>query len=344
MTSGSSNISLAEFGQTLVFALAVPVLAQGYLDLVKKLRNNPELAKLATEKGVDAILSGDSAEIAGLRKHNKELVTIAEKEAEKTMTDAVKAHFPEHAIIGEELGFQPGNQIRWVFDPVDGTSAMIRTALMEAFGLPISEPVPAFGITVAMVDGDEAVLGIVTQLQPQHNTLFASNAWVGEKGKLTLHNGSAVKLSPLPATLAECGLASTVPQVMFNTPEKWSGYQALMEATGSTIPDQNCIGFMQLLGKSNTHIVYEADLAYHDAAALVPILKGAGITVSDSTGQDLRFPESAIKKEFSVLAAQPALHTQALDCIRKGVPPERNTYINRNKADRGYANKFPVNG
>lgn len=341
MSLYQKNISLAEFGQHIVIELAVPALVQGYSDLVNKLAANQELVQLAKECGIDAVLSGNSGDISALRKQNKELVTVAEKVAESLMAAAVKEHFPEHAIVGEEHGFQPGGNIRWVFDPVDGTSAMIRTAITQAFGLPAQHPLPAFGITAAVVDDDEAVLGIVAELQPINGVLNVANIWIGEKGEPTVLNGKTVAGKTDGNTLASSTIACTVPDVMFHTREKWGGYQALAEATAGCITDQNCIGFMKLMNEDNSiDIVYEADLAYHDAAAIIPILNGAGITTSNGNGDALRFPENAITHEFSILAAQPDLHKMALECIKKGVSPERNSFAGGNNINKGYAQKF----
>ena len=124
-----------------------------------------------------------ASQIIETKKNNKEFVTTAEKEAERLMTLAVKKRYPEQAIVGEEHGYTTGSQTRWVFDPVDGTSAMIRTAMAEAFDLPLSHPTPSFGVTVAIVDNDDVILGIVTELQPRHGTLLAVNTWVGMKNK-----------------------------------------------------------------------------------------------------------------------------------------------------------------
>ncbi len=323
----------------------MPVLAKGYSHLLERLKQDKIIADIVAKEGIDALLSGNNNAISDLRKGNKELVTVAEKEAEQRMTEAVKERFPEHAVIGEECGFHPGNHIRWIFDPVDGTSAMIKTAVAEAYGIELAPPAPSFGITIAVADGDEAILGIVTQLEAAGGTLRAVNTWMGEKGRPTRLNGSAVSLPNAHETLANSGLACTVPQVMFNSREKWSGWQALMEATRACVTGQNCIGFMKLLQKnSGIHIAYESDLAYHDAAALVPILEGAGIKVSDHEGRELHFPETATRQEFTLLAASPSLHAEALLYIKRGVPEARNRFAERNNMNHGYAEKFPAKG
>lgn len=334
---------LIQFSQGLITDFALPVLSKGYGNLVQTLRQNRELASLAKEHGLGEVLSSDHPEIARLKKSNKELVTSAEKEAESLMAQAVRNRYPGHAIVGEEHGYQPGNQTRWVFDPVDGTSAMIRTAMAEAFGVSLSKLAPSFGITVAIVEDDKAILGIVSELKPFKDGLAAANTWLGASNQPTLCNGRGVNLPQAPATLTDATLASTVPEVMFNTFEKWSGYQALAEATSACITDQNCVGFVRLLQEqSGIDIVYEADLAYHDAAALVPVLQGAGVRVTDDKGQPLRFHDSAIAQEFRVLAAQSDLHSKALEKILAGVPTGKNQFKISGSMHQGYAQKFPA--
>lgn len=337
------DTSLAEFGHSIITKLAVPVLSQGYSDLVQRLKANRELAKIVVEQGIDAVLSGDSEAMASLRKNNRELVTTAEQEAEFLMTAAVKKRFPGHAIIGEELGFTPGGHIRWVFDPVDGTSAMIKTAMAEAYSIRLGSPAPTFGVTLAVIEGSQLILGIVAELEARDGSLSAVNIWIGEKDTPPQYNNKPIKLPQVPQKLKDANVACTVPQIMFGTKEKWSSWQALAEGTQSVITGQNCVGYMKLMQEgSNIHIVYEADLAYHDAAALVPILESAGLTVSDGQGLPLKFPEAARTREFSILAAAAPLHKQALDTILKGVAPDKNSFAKRVLADNGYANKFPA--
>jgi len=65
--------------------------------------------------------------------------------------------------------------------------------------------------------------------------------------------------------------------------------------------------------------------------------------VMDYIAEQLVFPEAAITKKFSILAAQPLLHRQALEAIRKGVSPEKNAFGKTDATDNGYTDKFPVN-
>ena len=53
------------------------------------------------------------------------LVTIADKESEALVIRGIQSHYPDHAILAEESGVteaQPGANVRWIIDPLDGTT------------------------------------------------------------------------------------------------------------------------------------------------------------------------------------------------------------------------------
>src|SRR5690348_17063286 len=53
-------------------------------------------------------------------------VTIADREAEQIVRARIAASFPDHAILGEEMGESKGNpDYRWLIDPIDGTVAFV---------------------------------------------------------------------------------------------------------------------------------------------------------------------------------------------------------------------------
>jgi hypothetical protein len=130
--------------------------------------------------------------------------------------------------------------------------------------------------------------------------------------------------------------------MMFGDFKKWGQFQALLDGTGSFVPDQNCIGFMHLL-EGRTHIVVERDLTLPDSAAFVPILTSAGFKATDHEGKPLRFDKAARDGEYLVLVAHPDLHGAALTLFMDGMPGNRNRF-DPNKGDHGYAQKFPGGG
>jgi histidinol-phosphatase len=75
-------------------------------------------------------------------------VTLADRSAERLIRSAIEARFPDHAILGEEYGEQPGSgtaAFRWIIDPIDGTKSFI-------------SGVPLYGVLIGLeIDGQVAV-------------------------------------------------------------------------------------------------------------------------------------------------------------------------------------------
>jgi len=59
-----------------------------------------------------------------IKKSDKDLVTPIDREVERFLTEAIRARFPTHDIIGEEHGKQVhGGDWCWIIDPIDGTTS-----------------------------------------------------------------------------------------------------------------------------------------------------------------------------------------------------------------------------
>lgn len=61
-------------------------------------------------------------------KANDTPVTIADQKAEQLIRSRIEKKYPDHAIIGEELGEngKEGTSHRWYIDPIDGTKSFMR--------------------------------------------------------------------------------------------------------------------------------------------------------------------------------------------------------------------------
>lgn len=333
---------------------AVDELRAGYAELVGRLAASGELRELAQRGGVGAVVASDAPEIAALRKAGRELATEAERAAEARMRQTLRTALPGHAVVGEELGAdgEDGDAL-WVIDPVDGTSAMVRCAIADAFGLPLGPPRPAFGITIGVLRGDEPVVGVVVELSAADGALTRASTWLGVAGGPTTRDGVPVAAVGAPPQLADAVLACTVPEVMFASRAARTRFARVRDATRELVVDLNCIGYMRLLG-GGVDIVIEADLALPDAAALIPPLAGAGVVVTDHAGRPPRFDADARAGEYRLLAAAPELHRQALAALNaaaRGGPAPAGGDALRPADDggarpdatvhAGYARKFP---
>jgi myo-inositol-1(or 4)-monophosphatase len=86
--------------------------------------------------------------VTAQRKADHTLVTVADREVETFLRQALKEAFPADSLLGEEMGTQAGSSGRvWAIDPIDGTAAY-------ASGLPV------WGVSLGIIHHWEPVAGI----------------------------------------------------------------------------------------------------------------------------------------------------------------------------------------
>ena len=102
-----------------------------------------------------------------------DLVSEADLEAERAVRRVLEARRPQDAILGEEGGATGEGELRWVIDPLDGTTNFL-------FG------VPQFAVSVACEDRDGGLVGVV--LDPVRDESFAAT----RSGAAEL-NGTAIR-------------------------------------------------------------------------------------------------------------------------------------------------------
>src|SRR5262249_49545765 len=78
-------------------------------------------------------------------------VTEADTAVERALRDRLGEVRPDDAIVGEEYGASEGADggRRWIVDPIDGTKDYVRG-------------VPVWATVVALQDGDQATVGVVS--------------------------------------------------------------------------------------------------------------------------------------------------------------------------------------
>lgn len=192
-------------------------------------------------------------------------VTQADRAAEEAMRRILTAEAPTDGIIGEEFGAtRPSASRQWVLDPIDGTISFMA-------GRPI------FGTLIALLDGGFPVLGIIDQP-------ISGERWAGALGQPTLFNGAIAETRRCRA-LADAVLASSGPQYFDDHAAEH--FMALAAKTSRrTVWGGDCYNY-GLLASGHIDLVVETGLKLHDYAALVPIVEGAGGTMSDWNGDPL---------------------------------------------------------
>jgi len=95
-----------------------------------------------------------------------DLVTDADKAAERLVLDLLQRHRPDYAILAEESGRlgNPDSELLWAIDPLDGTTNY-------AHQLPIAS------VSIALLRGDEPQLGVI--YDPFRDELFRAAIGLG---------------------------------------------------------------------------------------------------------------------------------------------------------------------
>ncbi|MCX6797472.1 MAG: inositol monophosphatase [Candidatus Doudnabacteria bacterium] len=109
----------------------------------------------------------------------RNLLTEVDGKIEKMIRQKIHQHFPNHKIIGEELGWKKNgkNDMVWIIDPIDGTTNF-------------SRGIPLCCISLALWDKDSPRLGII--YNPITNQLYSA-----QKGKGAKLNGKKIKVSKI---------------------------------------------------------------------------------------------------------------------------------------------------
>ncbi|WP_141342988.1 histidinol-phosphatase [Bradyrhizobium sp. USDA 3458] len=214
-------------------------------------------------------------------------VTIADRAVELRLRERIEARFPEHGIIGEEIGAKPGGAFTWIVDPIDGTRSFIS-------GFPL------FGTLIALTYQQQPFCGLI-------DVPFTGERWVAKPGVARFGDGLA--RTSACESIADARFYTTSPD-MFRKGEM-GPFERLSRAARMRRFGGDCYIY-GLLASGHCDIVLETGLQPYDYMALVPIVQGAGGCITDWEGCPL-----SIHSEGRVLAtATPRLHAEALALIQ----------------------------
>ena len=211
-------------------------------------------------------------------------VTAADREAEDIIRSALKAAFPDHAILGEERGREGEGAFLWLVDPLDGTKSFVRGT-------------PFFSTQIALMHGEDLVLGV------SHAPLYGETMWARRGGGAWL-DGQRVRVSST-GSVAEAALSVGNIKSLAQDAGGWQALGGLVEAVNRTRGYGDFCHY-HLLARGALDIVIESDVNILDIAALAVIVREAGGTFTDLAGAPLSLATR------SVLASVPALHAPLL--------------------------------
>jgi histidinol-phosphatase len=195
-------------------------------------------------------------------------VSDADTAVERAIRDIIGRERPSDAISGEEFGTDGDARRRWVIDPIDGTKNFVRT-------------VPVWATLIALLDGDEPVVGVVSApaLGRRWWAARGSGAWAvvnsGQPRRLTVSR--VAKLSD--ASLSYASLSGWTQLGLREA------FVALTDAVWRSRAYGDFWSYM-LVAEGAVDIAAEPELSLWDMAALAPIVTEAGGRFTGVNGVD----------------------------------------------------------
>ncbi|WP_094760313.1 inositol monophosphatase family protein [Sedimentisphaera salicampi] len=231
--------------------------------------------------------------LSGLKinaKRDKDYVTETDVAAEEYITSRIKAEFPEHSILGEEMGLTEGSGERWIIDPIDGTNSFMH-------GLPF------YCISVAFERDGEVQLGGV--YAPVLDEFF-----IGIKGAGAFLNDKKISVS----STKDIGMSMAVTGFACLREGKTEYGLRLFNNVVPNVRDIRRHGSAAIdtcyLAAGRFDLYWENFLNIYDLAAAKLILEEAGGILTDfsGTGENLY---------SEVAASNNRLHSKVLELLNK---------------------------
>ena len=195
-------------------------------------------------------------------KADRSPVTQADRQAEGKLRELIGRYWPDHGVIGEELGRQPGAAgATWILDPIDGTYSFIHG-------------VPLYATLVALTDGEAPVLGVI-HFPALHETVYAARGhgcyWDGRRA----HTSSVDSLEE--ALLLATGIEGCAAH------GKGNAWQRLVSAAGQQRTWGDAYGYA-LVATGRAEIMVDPIMEVWDCGPLQVVLEEAGGTFTDWHG------------------------------------------------------------
>ena len=245
-----------------------------------------ELAKIVTD-----VVSSKRTKLRIEIKQDGSVLTNIDIAVEQAVRARIESEFPEHGVLGEELPARnPAAEYMWVIDPIDGTAQF-------AAGL------PNYGSLIALCRHGLPILGIISQ--PDTRDIY-----LGVSGLGAWHNEEPVRTSSVE-TLAESVLCISDPDSFDHATRP--GMERLRSASLWNVFEGGCLSFGLLAAGRIDASVCGSNLTNFDICALVPVVEGAGGTITSWRGEALKIDSSG----EVIACANRKLHAEAIDLLNR---------------------------
>jgi myo-inositol-1(or 4)-monophosphatase len=250
------------------------------IDLTTRLEQAEILAREAAALATRMRPAPGSSSIS--LKGAQDWLTEADGAVEQFLSDGLQKRFPQDGFQGEEAGLHRTGALRWVVDPIDGTSNYARGR-------------QRWCVSIGLMWEGRAVLGAI--VAPDLGQCFLAS----ESKGATL-NGRPIRAAgttTLSRGMVECGWSPRLPNEQYQALcQKVMASGAMLRAGGS-----GTLGLADVAAGTSDGYV-ELHINLWDVAAALAVLSEAGATVNDFL---LR---GGAEHGAPILAAAPAVATE----------------------------------
>jgi myo-inositol-1(or 4)-monophosphatase len=212
------------------------------------------------------------------RKADASPVTAADRGGEELIRRLIGARFPNHSIVGEEMGSASGDsRHRWILDPIDGTRSFVRG-------------VPLFGVLIALEISGDPVVGVC--YLPALNEMVAAG-----RGEGCRWNGREARVSSV-SVLEQALVSFTEPGTLDDAHRGF--WDRLKKKAGAVRGYPDCYGHV-LVATGRAEIMLDPVMTLWDCGALLPIVEEAGGSFTDWSGHRTISGGSAISTNGALL-------------------------------------------
>ena len=189
-------------------------------------------------------------------------VTVADRETEQLLREALSAKFPEDGLLGEEHGEQTGTSgFRWIIDPIDGTRNFVKG-------------IPLWGVMVGLEYKDEQIAGVI-DFPTMKKTYHAV------RGGGAYRNDDRIRVSQTSEISESLVFFSGLH--FFAQAGQEAKFMELVRKTSRQRGYGDCYGFA-LVAEGAGEVMIEHGVNSWDVAASKPIIEEAGGTFTNWDG------------------------------------------------------------
>ncbi len=221
-----------------------------------------------------------------------DLVTEIDRASERMIHDEIRRRFPDHGFQGEERAqTNPDAPLRWIVDPVDGTTNFVHG-------------MPAFAISIALTRHGQPIAGVV--YDPTRRETFTAIKGAGAR-----LNGTRIRVSKA-ARLSDSLLSTGFSSNFRRNPTPYLTWFVAFQARCHAVRRMGCTSLsLAYVACGRQDGFYERDLWPWDIAAGVLLVHEAGGRVTDFTGHPVQLAEGR------VIASNGSIHAPMVSILSR---------------------------